>query len=286
LASIEVARQLAPYDKDNIRYVPTLEERIDQARKVSVEDIRKLHQEQLSALHGEVTAVGDFDPDSLATAFDELFQGWKTDVAFERIPVPASTGVPGSLEEILTPGKANAVYYASEHIAMPDDHPDYPALVVGNYVMGASALSSRLGNRVRQQEGLSYSVGSGLNAHPIDERAVLTLYAICNPENKDKLLEVIREEIQLLLEKGITEDELASAKQGILQSSQVTRTEDRALASILGSTIFAGRDMGYYADFEDSISNLTKEQVDRALRSYIAPDRLVIRIAGDFEKAE
>ena len=150
---------------------------------------------------------------------DEAMGGWKSDVEFARIPTDANTQVPGMRKEILTPDKANALYYGSEQIAMRDDHPDYPALVVGNYILGASALSSRLGNRVRQKEGLSYSVASGLNAHPIDQRTVFTVYAICNPENKDKLFQVIREEILMLLEEGITE--AVEWYRGLLESDQV-----------------------------------------------------------------
>lgn len=284
LASVAVLRALAPYEPDNMRYVPTLEERIERIRSVQIEQIEELHATQLSSLHGEVTAVGDFDPQELAEMIDEALAGWKSDVEFARIPTDANTQVAGMLKEIVTPDKANALYYGSEQIAMRDDHPDYPALVVGNYILGASALSSRLGNRVRQKEGLSYSVASGLNAHPIDERTVFTVFAICNPENKDKLIKVIREEILLLLEGGITEEELEAAKQGILQSSQLERTRDNVLASILGGTIFADRDMQYYADFEERVAKLSSSQVNEALRKFIEPDRLVICLAGDFKK--
>ena len=171
-----------------------------------------------------------------------------------------------------------------EQIAMRDDNPDYPALVIGNYVMGGGALSSRLGDRIRQKEGLSYSVGTGLNAHPIDERTSLTLFAITNPENRDRVVEVIGEEIDLLLKDGITATELDNAKQGYLQSEQLERTQDSTLASELASTIFADRTMQYYADFESRISQLDIDAVNAALRKYIEPKRLVVVTAGDFGK--
>ena len=196
------------------------------------------------------------------------------------------TEIAGQTEEILTPDKANAVYYAGEQIAMRDDNPDYPALVIGNYIMGAGALSSRLGDRVRQQEGLSYSVGSGINAHPVDERTMLTIFAITNPENRDRVVEVIREEIDLLLKDGITASELDDAKQGYLQSEQLDRTQDRSLASLIASTIFADRTMEYYAQFAKRVAQLDIEAVNAALRKYIEPDRLVVVTAGDFGKLD
>ena len=286
LAGLAVRRALAPFEPSNIRYVPTLEERIARFRDVTIEQIAELHAKQLNGTHGEVTAVGDFDPEEITAACEEMFADWTSDVEQVRIAQPALTEIAGQTEEIRTPDKANAVYYAGEQIAMRDDNSDYPALVIGNYIMGAGALSSRLGDRVRQQEGLSYSVGSGINAHPVDERTMLTIFAITNPENRDRVVEVIEEEIALLLKDGITASELDDAKQGYLQSEQLDRTQDRGLASLIASTIFADRTMEYYAQFERRVAELDIEAVNAALRKYIEPKRLVVVTAGDFGKLD
>ncbi|MCA9132420.1 MAG: insulinase family protein, partial [Planctomycetales bacterium] len=286
LAAIAFRRALAPFDESNIRYVPTLEERIERFRSVTIDEITELHATQLGGQYGEITAVGDFDPQQLADACESIFSGWKTSIKQQRIDQPAQTDIAGSQNEILTPDKANAVYYGGEQIAMRDDHPDYPALVIGNYILGGGALSSRLGDRVRQKEGLSYSVGSGLNAHPIDQRTSLTLFAITNPENRDRVVEAINEEIALLLQDGITAKELADAQQGYLQSEQLSRTQDGNLTGILASTIFANRTMEYYAQFEQRVAELEIETVNAALKNYIAPERLVIFTAGDFAKVK
>ncbi len=286
LGSIALRRVLAPYDASNIRYVPTLEERIERYRAVRIEDVQQLHATQIGATVGEVTAVGDFDPDELIAACESIFKGWKSDVQQERVAQPARTDIRGQAIEILTPDKANAVYYGGAQIAMRDDDPDYAALIVGNYIMGGGALSSRLGDRVRQKEGLSYSVGTGLTAHPVDKRTNLSLFAITNPEKRDRLVAVIREEIDLLLKDGITAAELENAKQGFLQSEQLERTQDSTLANVLASTIFANRTMTYYDKFEKELNQLDIESVNAALRKYIEPDRFVIVTAGDFAKAK
>ncbi len=286
LAAQAVNRALAPFDKNNIRYVPTLQERIERYKSVTIDDIRKLHSELLNGQHGDVTAVGDFDPDSLQKSFETMLSGWTSAVPQERVAQPALTSIAGKIEKIETPDKANAVLYGGEQIAMRDDHPDYPALVIGNYILGAGALSSRLGDRIRQKEGLSYGVGSGLSAHPIDERTRLTVYAITNPENRDKLLAAMNEEIQKILTEGITEDELAAAKQGYLQSEQLARTSDAELCQSIASTTFASRDMKYYARFEKDIDELTVGRVNEVLRKYIDPTRLIIATAGDFAKVK
>jgi zinc protease len=286
LASIALRRALAPFPSSNIRYVPTLQERIERYRQVTIEEVAQLHATQLNGHHGEVTAIGDFDPQEMIAACEAIFAGWSSNVKQERIAQPAITDIPGRMEEILTPDKANAVLYGGEQIAMRDDDPNYGALIIGNYIMGGGALSSRLGDRVRQKEGLSYSVGTGITAHPIDQRTNLTLFAITNPENRDRLVQVIREELELLLKDGITASELEKAKLGFLQSEQLERTQDSTLATVMAGTLFAGRTMDYYTQLESQISQLDIESVNAALRKYIDIERLVIFTAGDFAKLQ
>ncbi len=188
---------------------------------------------------------------------------------------------PGATE-INTPDKKNATYFAGMAFPMRDDHPDYPALIVGNFVLGAGSLSSRLGDRVRQQEGLSYGVGSGFRSSPLDERATFYVYAIANPTNVPKLKVVIQEELSKLLKDGITEAELQATKDGYLERQRVSRADDGSLASIIEDTSNASRTMEYYAALEKRIAELTVDDVNEALRKHIKPKKLVIGIGGDF----
>ncbi|MCC6512224.1 MAG: insulinase family protein, partial [Pirellulaceae bacterium] len=236
----------------------------------------------LNGENGEVAAVGDFDPAELTTALEKILDGWKSDVPFQRVDNPARTDIAGVVEEILTPDKANAVYIAGQQIAMRDNHPDYPALTIANFILGGGSLSSRLADRVRQQEGLSYGVGSNIGSHPIDERTSFSLYAITNPGKRDRLMKVIDEELKKLAKDGVTQDELDRAKEGYLQNEQLTRTDDRALAQLLSSAAFAGRTMQYDADFEKRGSTLQIPDVNAAYKKYIDLSRLIIVTAGDF----
>jgi zinc protease len=284
LAGVQLRRLLSPYPETDIRYVPTLEERIERYQAVTIEQLRELHGTMLSGQHGEVVAVGDFDPQELEAALERILKGWKTDVEFARVASPARTDVAGQIDEILTPDKANAVYLGGLQIEMRDDHPDYPALVIGNFILGGGALSSRLGDRVRQQEGLSYGVGSSLSGHPVDARTSFSLFAITNPQNRDRVVSVIAEELEKLRQGGVTEKELEAAKQGYLQNEQLARAEDSAVAQLLGSAMFAGRTLKFDAQFEQAIEGLKIEEVNAAVRKYLDLKRLIVVTAGDFER--
>lgn len=275
-------RILAPHDAADIWYVPTYEEQIERIKSLKLDDVRRLHAELLNGGNGEIAMVGDFDAAQIEPAIQAMFADWTSKVEYQRVPDPAATDIAGRTEQIVTPDKANAVFLAGLRFAMTDSHPDYAAMEIGTFIFGGGSLASRLGDRVRQQEGLSYGVGSIFSAHPIDERGQFAIQAIMNPMNRDKLVAVIREELEKLLKDGITQEELDRAKQGWLQSRQVDRTRDGELVGLLSNSLFLGRTMQHEIDLEERVAKLTVEDVNAALRRHIRPDRIVIVTAGDF----
>jgi zinc protease len=185
-------------------------------------------------------------------------------------------------KSIDTPDKANAIYLSGLVFPLRDTDEDYPSLVIANFIYGGGSLSSRLGNRVRQKEGLSYGVGAGFSASAFEPRAVITTNAICNPQNIGKVQKVIQEELERILREGITQQELDDAKLGYLQSRNVRRASDSALASTLAGHSYTGRTMAFDAEMEKKISALTTDQILNSLRKYIDPGKLIIVTAGDF----
>ncbi len=282
LAITRVRRTISPYDKDDVRYTPTVEEDIERYTALTPQSVRKLYDNFLSSQTGELALVGDFDLAENLIILRDTFGGWTSKEPFERIAKKVFPGVPGGTQEIITPDKANAVYVAGEAFPMKDTDADYPAVVIGNFAFGGGSLSSRLGDRVRQKEGLSYDVGSFISAEALDPRASLTINAICNPGNIQKVNAVIGEELARLLADGITPEELARAKQGYLQQQKVTRASDVALTVMLAEGLYLGRTMAYYGELDAKIATATPSQILAAMRKYIDPKRLVIVDAGDF----
>jgi zinc protease len=286
LAVRALQRKLNPYPRDDIRYVPTVQESIDRLKKVTRDTVAKLYNDQLGAQNGEVVVVGDFDPESTDKQVRELLGDWKAHVAYKRIPRPALTDVKGGREEILTPDKRNAVYLAGQMLPLKDTDPAFPALRVANFLFGEGGLSSRLANRVRQEEGLSYGVGSFFSADAEDKSARFLMFAICNPNNMGKVDRAIAQELNKLLKKGVKADELKFAKDAYLKQLKRQRTTDTALATLLAENLYLGRTFAYYRDLEKKIDRLTEAEVNQAVQKYLQPKKLVIIQAGDFKKGE
>ncbi len=282
LAPRSVEKRLSPYSRDDIRYVMSVDEEIEMYNSVTIDQLEQLHSQFFSNQAGELSVVGDFDADQVKSLFESELADWDTDQAYVRVDRNPHPEIDGSTTVIETPDKANAFLYSSQQYALADDAPEYASLVLGNFILGGGSLSSRLGDRVRQQEGLSYGVRSGLSARTKDGRVDFTLYAITNPSNKDRLTEVLIEEIKRIRDDGVTEDELEKAKTSYLQAARVRRTADATLAGELLGTMFNDRTMEYHAKHEAQIQAATVESVNEAIRKFIEPDKLVIAVAGDF----
>ena len=282
LALRTVRRALSPYPAGDVRYYPTIEEEIRLNDALTAADLKQLYQEMLGAQAGQIAVVGDFDEESTVAALSTMLKGWKSPVPFERISRRGDVDIKSETVKIETPDKENAFYFAGSIMPMRDDDADYPSLLIGNYILGAGALSSRLGERIRQKEGLSYGVGSSLGASSLDARATFTLYAIYNPVNLDKLMTGIRQELETILASGVTQKELDDARRGFLQRQEVARTEDANLSQILESTLLADRTMEYYAKQERAIHDLTPEQIQSVMRKRIDPSKILTVVAGDW----
>lgn len=286
LASRTVSRSINFYEKGDPRYVPSYEEEIEDVRALTTDDLQKLYSTFLNGEHGQLTIVGDFDVEPTVEHIQSMVADWTSEQPFERISRSADREIDRSFTELTIPDKANAAYFAGTAFPLTDSDADYPGLVIANFILGDSALSSRLGDRVRQREGLSYGVGSGLQVSSLDERSIFYLYAIYNPDNVEKLRQVMLEELNTLIEEGITEEELAAAKKGYLEAKNVERSSDSDLARTLESTLLAERTMAFYAEIEQQVRELTTDNVAEAFRQHIDPEHLAIVIAGDFRKAK
>lgn len=286
LAQVAVSRAMnAAYPADDPRYVPTVPEQIERWKGVQIQQVKQLYSEFLNGEHGELALVGDFDAEAVKELLTDIFADWKSKHDYAHIARSGDIPLQARREVIQTADKENATYLAGSVFPLRESDPDYPALLIGNQVLGSSGLSSRLGDRIRQQEGLSYGVGSFLNASSKDPRASFLVYAITNPANMGKVESLVKEEIELLLSKGVESDELEVARRGHLESQTVERSDDAELARLLCSTAELDRTMLYYAQQEAAVAALDLETVNTVLKKYIDLQRYVVIVAGDFTKA-
>ncbi|MFP6769231.1 MAG: pitrilysin family protein [Planctomycetaceae bacterium] len=284
LALRKLRRTFRPYAKSDPRYEPTIAGEIAMVESLTREQIVELYKRFLGGAQGELAVVGDFDAKTIRPQLAALVGDWTARTGYRHIERRGDLPYKPGASKIQTPDKANAVYFAGIVFPMKDTHPDYPSLVMANYILGGGSLASRLGDRVRQKEGLSYGIRSYFNATSVDQRGSLTIAAISNPANVPRVVVVIQEEIQKLVKSGVTPAELAAAQKGYLQSSRVGRTSDGRLTGILAESLFANRTLAHQAELEKQVASTTTRGVLAAVRKYFNPSKLVVVTAGDFNK--
>jgi zinc protease len=167
---------------------------------------------------------------------------------------------------------------------LDDDDPDYPALFTANTMLG-SGPESRLWARIREKDGLSYSVGSQFAVPANEKFTQFIASAQCNPQNILKVEADFKDVLAKALADGFTDAELATAKKTYFQDQQVSRSQDAHLAAQLASNAQYGRTMAREAAIDQKIAALTPAEIQAALKRHIDPSAFSIFKAGDLKKA-
>jgi zinc protease len=283
IASTAFNRHIAPYPKGDVRYVTTPEEDIADMNAATLDQAKQFYKDFYGASNAQLTVIGDFDDKEVSRLTTELFGDWKSPKPFARVPSVLRDIKPTN-QTFPAPDKANAFFIAGFLFDMRDDNPDYAAITLGHYMLGGGVLNSRLAMRIRQKEGLSYGVGSGIFVSAIDHYGRFTATAIYAPQNVEKLETAFKEEIARMLKDGFTAEEVEAAKTGFLQSREVSRAQDNELLGRSNTYLFLGRTWQWDADYEAKIRALTPEQINAAIRRNFDPAKISIFKSGDFAK--
>jgi zinc protease len=283
LVGIALQKTLLPKPKGHPQYTSTADEVIADINAVTPQDLKTFHETFYTTANADLALVGDFDAAEITAAATRLFGDWKTTQPYTRLG-RTFTKTDSAFQSIETPDKANAFFIAAQNIVMRDDDPDYPALLMANHLLGGAGTSSRILNRLRTKEGISYGGGSFLQITSLDRAGSWIAQAIYAPVNVERLQQAFREEVDRALKDGFTAQEIDQLRTGYLQGRTQGRANDNELVGTLVARRFAGRTMTYDEELERKIAALTPDQINAALRKYIDPKQIVILRAGDFAK--
>ncbi|MBL8378661.1 MAG: insulinase family protein [Burkholderiales bacterium] len=279
-AGMALARHLNPYSRGHWSYASTIDEQIEDTRGATLEAARACHADFFGLSHAQLAIVGDFDEATLRPLLEELFGAWSSPRPYARIPNRVRAA-PAINENLAAPDKANATLRGVLVLDARDDDPDYPALVLANYLFGGS-IDARLAARIREKDGLSYSVGSGLSVSSFDRFGQWSVSAIFAPQNRARVEAALMEEIARARTQGFSEEEVARGRQGLLSNRRIGRASDGALAGKLSSDLFLGRTLAWDAALEARLAALSAAEVSAAFARHIDPARLNLVKAGDF----
>jgi zinc protease len=284
LASLDMGRHFsAQYPRGDVRYTPTIDEQIEDYKKVTLDEVRQFYKQFYGPGEGEISISGQFDPAQVQKLVTELFGDWKSASPYTRVP-NAYAPVSAINDKIETPDKQNALFLFGMPMKMSDEDPDYAALTIAGMIFGGSP-NSRLFERIRVKDGLSYGASAGFTIRTKDDGSLLSGGAIAAPQNMAKVEADFNQELALALKDGFTADEVAKAKKTWLDERAQQRTEVGSVAELLSSRERWDRTLLFDAKLEAAVAALTPQQVNDAFKRHIDPTDISIVKGGDFKKS-
>ncbi|GAA4022132.1 pitrilysin family protein [Actimicrobium antarcticum] len=284
LAAQVVQQHFNQYPKGDWRAFQSTDDQIAALKALTLEQVKAYHKKFYGISQAEISVVGDFDAPEISKVISDEFGNWPSGAPYTRL-TQRNFAVTPLRQNVDSPDKENGFYSARMNLDLRDDDADYPALAVADYLFGGGAgLNSRLMERLRQKEGLSYGGGSSLSAGSIDRVGSFSISAIAAPQNLAKVDAAVRDELARVIKQGFTDAEIARAKSGLMQQRVQTRAQDGSVAAGWTTYMYLGRTYEWSKQFEAKIAALTTAQVSAAFRKAIDPAQLTIVTAGDQAK--
>jgi zinc protease len=253
----------------------------------SAESLGRLAAADCAAFHGEalrrggltVAVTGDLDEEAVRRHLEGLaVPGADGEHPAGAPEIPEPRGLPERRREVPLPPGDQAHLYAG-CLTVPRAHPDRHALEVLGVVLGAGAgLTGRLPERVREREGLAYSVqvqplgGAGLDP------GRLVVYVGTSPDTVGQAEAAVTEELRRVVEEGVSEEEVEPARAYLLGRDPFRRETARQWADLLGEAVLYGVPEDDPAWRRAGLEAVDAEAVTAAARRHIHPDRLRVTV--------
>jgi zinc protease len=256
--------------------------------KGTIEIVESLTRERLLQLHadrfapGELTAaiVGDVEVNRARDLVERAFGGWRKP---RPAPVPLAAPAPGlGRRRLVIPmmNKAQTdIAYGFTTIRRAD--PAYDALRLMNNVLGQYALGGRLGDSIRERQGMAYYVASAADPNVIE--GPLLIRAGISPANVDRAVASIDEELTRLVQDGVTAKELDDSRRYLIGSMPRALETNAAIATFLQNAEFFGLGTDYDLRMPELLRAVTLDDVNTVARRVIDPARAAVVIAGPYQ---
>lgn len=284
VASEKLGKMLSKYPKGHPYYASSTDESLEDLAKVKLDDVKKYYADFYGANNSVSAFVGEIDKKQLTDFLQTSFGKWNSKESFKEVE-PMYFETKETTETINTPDKTNAMMLAGINLNISRKSPDYPAVFMANSLLGGGAfLSSRIPQRLRENEGMSYGAGSFLNVQYKYNTGNWGMYAMFNPLYKGRLDSALRQEVDKAIKGGFTQDELTKAVNSFLEYDKTSLGENNNLADMLRSYLINDRDLSQYSEFEGKVKTLSLDAVNAAMRKYFDKSKLVMVYGGDFDK--
>ncbi|MBA1202327.1 insulinase family protein [Pseudomonas capeferrum] len=241
---------------------------------ISLEQLRAFHARAYTAGNAVIALVGDLSRDEAQAVAAQVSAALPKGPALSK-PQQPEAPKPG-ITHIDFPSKQTHLMLAELGIDRND--PDWPALSMGNQILGGGAFGTRLMTEVREKRGLTYGVYSAFS--PMQVRGPFMINLQTRAELSEGTLKLVQDILADYLKTGPTQQELDDAKRELAGSFPLSNASNSSIVGQLGAIGFYDLPLTWLEDFMQQSQSLTVDQVKAALNKHLAADKLVIVTAG------
>ncbi|MCH7762233.1 MAG: insulinase family protein [Candidatus Marinimicrobia bacterium] len=269
------------YPEGHPNYSMAIEDEIADVEKTTINDLKKF-QKNYGLGNMTLVAVGDIDKSALEISLKKAFGDWKQSELAMPEKISKANDVSNIIEYVTMEDKTSVDMFFGVPIGIDRDHPDYYALMVGNYILGGN-FSARLMQSIRDEKGLTYGIYSNISGVNNGSDGYWNVWGTFSPDLLKEGKEATIEQINLWV-KNVTEEELTAKKETITGSFKVGLATTGGLAGQILTNVERGYPDTMLDEYPNIIKDLTLNQVNKAIKKYISPDMLVIVAAGSIDK--
>jgi zinc protease len=253
------------------------------------ETIRAIRQEDLAAFHKKyfgpkgmvISIVGGVEADRVADSVARFLADWENPTQPTQPELPSLKELSESVSrQVNLPGKSEADIVMGA-AGPPRQSPDFLAASLGNNILGQFGMFGRIGESVRERSGMAYHASSSLSGG-IGPGPWLFLAGV-DPKNLEKVIALIRQEIERFVTEPVTSEELGDSQANYIGRLPLSLESNAGVAGSLLNLERYELGLDYYLRYPDLVRGITADVILETARKYLHPDRLAVATAGTFE---
>ena len=281
VAGMTLARLTERYAPDDLRYHFEPERAKLALQKLRREDVVALYNRVIGAQHAQVAVTGLVDAAAIKGILQQRLQPWQKNAPYAYI---GDDYTPFAAQQLHVQAEPREFGFYLSLLTLPVgvDHPDAPALIVMNHILGGSQLTSRLAKTLREAEGLVYGFGSNLSFDSVNNVGNLSVSANYSAAKAEQVQRAVLQVIQDLRQNGVTEQELAAAQADILKQRVTTLEDERNIHAMLNSQMQRGKTLLQREQRDQAFAQLKKADIDRVIRQYLQPEQWLAVMADQY----
>jgi len=256
-------------------YAQSTEGNLTSISNISRADIHEFHQKYFTAKNMVVTIVGGIHRDVAKNLVAKIIAALP--------PGDKSYAVPAINTQVIAAEKHIPLDSTQAHILMGKatikvDTSDRIALQLGNYSLGGSSLTSRLGEKIRNDSGLAYTVASSL--HPLQAEGPFLIKMQTKTENAKEAIAMVKKISREYIKRGPTQDELNIAKQNLIADFDGSFTSNKHILELISNIAIYDLDPTVLDNYKQNINDVKPQDVQAALKKHLDVSKMSLVVAG------